>query len=189
MIGTKRVNLLDCLLTSIFILACGLARTGIELIMFRAMQGISVSLCLPTSIAIVAHAAPSNRKRNNRLSCLGLVQPIGFSVGRVLQGVIFDTVGRRFSYYLCGSLSLALWGEFMGLPKDAVADGSAFVGLQKKIDWIGASTTSTSLAVFSYILARVRPCFRFAVSSAHFYIGRSPALSRTSLDQPILLYQ
>jgi len=107
-----------------FIIACGLARTGIELIMFRAMQGIAVSLCLPTSVAIVANAAPSGRKRNIGFSCLGFVQPIGFSLGMVLEGVILDTVGWRFSYYLCGSLSLALFSvSLWALPRDALIDG------------------------------------------------------------------
>lgn len=154
MIGPKRVNLLGCFLTSIFILACGLARTGIELIMFRAMQGIAVSLCLPTSVSIVANAAPSGRKRNIGFSCLGFVQPIGFSMGMVLEGVILDTVGWRFSYYLCGSLSLVIFGiSLWALPRDAIAEGSSFDKLKKEIDWVGALVASTSLALFSYILA------------------------------------
>ncbi|KAH8766572.1 major facilitator superfamily domain-containing protein [Hyaloscypha finlandica] len=153
-IGNKRVNLLGCFLTSIFILACGLARSGIELIMFRAMQGIAVSLCLPTSVAIVAYAAPSGRKRNIGFSCLGFVQPIGFSLGMVLEGVILDSVGWRFSYYLCGSLSLALFGvSLWALPRDSVIEGSAFAKLKQDIDWVGAIVVSTSIGVFSYILA------------------------------------
>lgn len=156
MIGNKRVNLLGCFLTSIFILACGLARSGIELIMFRAMQGIAVSLCLPTSVAIVANAAPSGRKRNIGFSCLGFVQPIGFSLGMVLEGVILDSVGWRFSYYLCGSLSLALFGvSLWALPRDSVIEGSAFAKLKQDIDWVGAIVVSTSIGVFSYILALV----------------------------------
>lgn len=154
MIGTKRVNLLGCFLTSVFILSCGLARTGIELVMFRAMQGIAVSLCLPTSVAIIAKAVPSGRKRNIGFSCLGFVQPIGFSLGLVLEGVILDTVGWRFSYYLCGSLSLALFIVNMwALPRDATIEGSVLAKLKKEIDWVGALVVSTSLAVFSYILA------------------------------------
>ena len=40
-VGSRPVFLTGCLfLACCFVLACGLARTGIELIMFRAMQGI-----------------------------------------------------------------------------------------------------------------------------------------------------
>lgn len=154
MIGTTRINLLGCFLTSLFILACGFSRTGIELIMFRAMQGVAVSFCLPTSVAIVAKAAPSGRKRNIGFSCLGFVQPIGFSLGMVLEGVFLDTVGWRFSYYLCGSLSLVLCGvSLWALPRDPVIEGSVFLRLKREIDWVGALVVSTSLALFSYILA------------------------------------
>jgi MFS family permease len=124
--------------------------------MFRAMQGVAVSLCLPTSVAIVAHAVPAGRKRNIGFSCLGFVMPIGFSLGMVLEGVIIDTVGWRFSYYLSGSLSLALFAvSVWALPRDPVIEGSSMAKLKKEIDWVGALVASTCMAVFSYILALV----------------------------------
>jgi MFS family permease len=121
--------------------------------MFRAMQGIAISLCLPTSVAIVAAVAPSGRKRNFGFSCLGFVQPIGFSMGMILEGVILDTVGWRFSYYLCGGLSLALFAaSISALPRDAMIEGSALVKFKKDIDWTGALIASTCLGIISYIL-------------------------------------
>jgi MFS family permease len=124
--------------------------------MFRAMQGIAVSLCLPTSVAIVAHSVPSGRKRNIGFSCLGFVQAIGFSVGMVLEGVILDSVGWRFSYYLCGSLSLALFGvSLLALPRDTTIEESILPKLKKEIDWVGAVVISASIGIFSYILAWV----------------------------------
>lgn len=149
-----------------FILACGFARTGIDLIMFRAMQGIAVSLCLPTSVAIVANSVPSGRKRNIGFSCLGFIQPIGFSLGMVLEGVIVDTVGWRFSYYLTGSLSLAFFIlSLWALPHDAVMERSVLVKIRKDIDWVGAIMASTSLGVFSYVLALVS-VFRIFVTDS-----------------------
>ncbi|CZR65503.1 related to transporter (major facilitator superfamily) [Phialocephala subalpina] len=153
-IGARRINLAGCLLTGGFIITCGLARTGIEFIMFRAMQGIALLLCLPTSIAIVANVAPSGRKRNIGFSYLGFVQPIGFSLGLVLEGIILDTMGWRFLYYLSGGLSLALFTiSLWALPRDAVIDGSGLAKLKREIDWVGALMASTCLALFSYILA------------------------------------
>ncbi|KAE8444102.1 hypothetical protein EG329_000884 [Mollisiaceae sp. DMI_Dod_QoI] len=153
-VGIRRVNLTGCFLVSVFILACGFARTGIDLIMFRAMQGIAVSLCLPTSVAIVANSVPSGQKRNIGFSCLGFIQPIGFSLGMVLEGVIVDTVGWRFSYYLTGSLSLAFFIlNLWALPHDALMERSVLVKIRKEIDWVGAIMASTSLGVFSYVLA------------------------------------
>lgn len=153
-LGPRRVNLTGCLLTGVFMLACGLARTGIELVMFRAMQGIAISLYLPTSVAIVANAVPSGRKRNIGFSALGFVQPIGFSLGLVLEGVILDTVGWRISFYLCGGLALALFViSIWALPPDVVIERSVLENLKRDIDWVGAVVASTCLALLSYVLA------------------------------------
>lgn len=153
--GARYINLAGCLLTGCFIIACGLSRTGIEFIMFRAMQGIALSLCLPTSVAIVASVAPEGRKRNIGFSCLGFVQPIGFSLGLVLEGVVLDTVGWRLLYYVSGGLSLALFvASLWALPHNTVTNGS-LTKLKKDIDWVGALMASSCLALLSYILALV----------------------------------
>lgn len=193
MIGTRRINLAGCLLTGAFIIACGLARTGIEFIMFRAMQGIAVSLCLPTSVAIVAKAAPSGRKRNIGFSCLGFVQPIGFSLGLVLEGIVLDSVGWRFLYYLSGSLSLALFAvSFWALPLDVVIEGPGLAKLRNDIDWVGAVIASTSLAVFSYILALVvlvsTTQSRPLVSGTYPHIGHLRAPCQTFNNPRLLPY-
>lgn len=119
------------------------------------MQGIALSLCLPTSVAIVANVAPSGRKRNIGFSCLGFVQPIGFSLGLILEGVALDTMGWRFLYYLSGGVSLALFAiSIWALPHDPMRiRGSSLAKLRKGIDWAGALMASTCLALFSYILA------------------------------------
>lgn len=153
-IGNRIINLAGCLLVGIFIIACGLARSGIELIMFRALQGIAVSLCLPTSIAIVANAVPSGRQRNIGFSTIGFVQPFGFSVGLVLGGVFVDTVGWRFGWYICGGLTLVLFAvSIWALPKDEVSETSNLARLKTEIDWIGAAMSCACLGLFSYVLA------------------------------------
>jgi len=82
--------------------------------------------------------------------------PIGFSLGMVLEDIIIDTVGWCFSYYLSGSLFLALFAVCLwALPRDPAIKGSCIAKLKKKIDWVGALVASTCPAVFSYILALV----------------------------------
>ena len=148
------VNLIGCFAAGWFIIGCGLARTGIELIMFRAMQGIAASLCLPTSVAIVASITRSGRERNIAFSCLGFTQPVGFSIGLVLEGVFIDTIGWRFAYYLFGSLSLLLFVvSLWALPADKVDVRSKMSRLKSDIDWIGAVMACGALSIFSYVLA------------------------------------
>src|ERR1700760_4595520 len=55
-IGPRRVEVLGCIMLSAFTLACGFANTGIQLVVFRAIQGCAMSLHLPASVALVAAA-------------------------------------------------------------------------------------------------------------------------------------
>lgn len=135
--------------------ACGLAQTGIQLIMFRALQGVAVSLCLPTSVAIVSNAVPTGQKRNISFSILGFVQPAGFSAGLVLGGVMLDTIGWRYGYYISGGLTLALFlVSIWVLPADRGTGQRANFGrLRKEVDWIAGLISCACLSMFSYILA------------------------------------
>ncbi|EPS36792.1 hypothetical protein H072_9687 [Dactylellina haptotyla CBS 200.50] len=153
-VGNRKVNLVGCFLIGIFLFALGLSQTGIQLIMFRAMQGIAASLCFPTCVSIVANSVPSGRARNIGFSCLGIAQPLGFSLGMVMEGLILDNVGWRFGFHLCGGLTIMLFViSVWCLPQDMVKEGSKVTRLKKEIDWIGAGIISTALGLFSYVLA------------------------------------
>lgn len=157
-IGPRSVNLTGCFFLAVFILASGLARTGMELIMFRAMQGIASALVVPSSISIVSAAVENGRPRNLAFGCLGLSMPLGFSLGLVLGGVFNDSsLGWRAGYYIGGALAFLLWAiGIRALPAvtPSTTEGPTMLQrLAKEIDWIGAAIASTSLATFSYVLA------------------------------------
>ena len=153
-IGSRVVNLTGTFLTGCFIIASGFARTGIELIMFRAMQGIALALCLPTSTGILSTAIASGARRNIAFSCLGAGQAVGFGVGLVLSGIFSDTVGWRAGWYMSGALTLALFVVGVwALPVDKLPEKPIFRGLAKRIDWVGAALASGCLAMLSYVLA------------------------------------
>jgi MFS family permease len=123
------------------------------LIMFRSFQGIAVSLCLPTSVAIVTSITPSGRQRNIGFSCLGFVQPLGFSLGLVLGGIFLDTVGWRVGWYICGGITLLLFFiNLWALPIDKKVEDTILQRLRRDIDWIGAALSSSSLGLLSYVL-------------------------------------
>lgn len=122
--------------------------------MFRAMQGIAVALCLPTSMAILSTSIPSGTRRNVAFSCLAVGQVLGFALGLVLSGVFIDTIGWRAAFYVSGAFTfvlfvLGLWT----LPPDRLLEGPTWRRLVVVIDWTGAMIASTCLAIFSYVLA------------------------------------
>ncbi len=154
-VGSRMVDLIGCIGAGVSALACGLSRSGVQLVAFRALAGVAMSMHLPCSVSIVTQTAASGKPRNIAFSCLGLSQPLGFSFGLVLGGVFVDTTGWRTGFYIPGAAVLAFAGlGFFVLPRDAVVEGSSRLsGLKTKVDWVGATIASGGLAMFSYVLA------------------------------------
>lgn len=157
-ISARPVELAGIILMGIFSLACGLARSGEQLVVFRALQGVALAMHLPASVSLVADAVPSGRARNFGFACLGFSQPLGFAVGLVASGVMVERVGWRSGFYLTGSATLltavaAVWT----LPAIAAAEQSSAMarlkGVGSEVDWIGAFISSTGLALLAYVLA------------------------------------
>ncbi|KAJ5458603.1 hypothetical protein N7475_009991 [Penicillium sp. IBT 31633x] len=156
-LGNRIINLIGCSLLGAFILACGVAQTGIQIIIFRTLQGIATSMCLPTAFSIMTDAMPTGRRRNIGFACLGLGQPMGFSVGLVLGGIFQgSSLGWRFGYYLCAGITTVLSAvSFFKLPKDKERDPISWSRLRSEIDWIGILLSSSSLGIISYVFATI----------------------------------
>lgn len=157
LVGNRKINLSGCFLLGLNTLACGLARTGLQLVIFRTFQGIVVSMCLPTAFSILTEVFSSGKRRNVGFACLGLGQPLGFSFGLVLGGVFEESpVGWRFGYYLCAGVTTALAAvNWLWLPQDRRREQLSWNRLANKIDWIGVILSSAGFGLFSYVFAYV----------------------------------
>lgn len=155
-VGARRVNLVGALLASVTAAACGLARTGAELVAFRALQGITNAIIVPSSISIISTGVEDGRPRNVGFACLGFAGPTGFSLGLVLGGVLVDSTGWRPAFYLAGAATFVLFlMGFWALPHDSQppCGRSVWKRLATEIDWVGAVVASTGLATLSYFMA------------------------------------
>lgn len=157
-VGARSIELIGMLLLGVFTLACGLVDTGVQLVAFRALQGIAMAMHLPASVSLIAAAVPSGRVRNVAFACLGFSQPLGFSVGLVLSGVMIERAGWRSGFYLSGSATLlAAVLAFWTLPKvqTGAVDGSRSVWekVWRQVDWVGGLVASAGLAILAYVLA------------------------------------
>lgn len=143
--------LTGCILQSGFTLACGLARTGTQLIVFRALAGIAISFCLPSAVSIITTTFPEGKRRNIAFASMGGGQPIGFSLGLALGGVLSDTIGWRWGFHIAAILNTAvLVVGIFGLPKVNDKQPHMWSRLKNDIDWIGIVIGSASLAMLSY---------------------------------------
>ena len=153
--GSRVINLGGTFVLGIFILASGLARTGIQLLLFRAFQGIGVAMCFPTAVSILSAAFPSGRVRNFGFASLGLGTPFGFSVGLLLGGVFESTTVRwKLGFYLCAGAAMVLFAvNCWFLPPEHEKRVVVWSRLKSDIDWIGLLISSTSLGLMSYVFA------------------------------------
>jgi MFS family permease len=152
-VGPRLVDLVGCTLLGVFTLACGLSRTGIQLVLFRAFQGVAIAMHLPCSVALVTQFVPSGKARNLGFACLGLSMPLGFSVGLVLGGVLVDTIGWRVGYYVIGGVMLVQTAAGFKIIPPVSMPQNVVSKLLNEIDWLGAMFGCTGLAMFSYVLA------------------------------------
>ena len=154
-VGPRTVDLIGCFTAGIFTLACGVSRNGIELVMFRALQGIGMAMHYPCSVSLISKFLPSGKKKNIAFACLGLAMPLGYSVGLVLGGVLINTIGWRVGFYIPGAIMLAQTGvAFRLIPTDEKTQ-NVWSKLANNVDWVGAMIACASLAMFSYVLAIV----------------------------------
>jgi MFS family permease len=158
-IGARHVEVFGISLLGAFILACGFAQTGIQLIVFRALQGIALAMHIPASVSIIATAVPAGRSRNIGFGCLGLSLPLGYSFGMVTSGIMIEKIGWQSGFYLSGGvILLAAAVSWVTLPKvKGAAEGLRFAQLVKKlgkeVDWVGGVIAGSGLALLSYVLA------------------------------------
>jgi MFS family permease len=158
-IGARHVEVCGIFLLGIFILACGFSQTGIQLVVFRALQGIALAMHIPASVSIIASAVPAGRARNIGFGCLGLSQPLGFSFGMVISGIMIERIGWRTGFYLSGAAILtAAAASWFTLPKmkaeaEGLTIGDLLKKLWKEVDWVGGTIAGSGLALLSYVFA------------------------------------
>lgn len=167
--GARLMYLVGCVLQAGFVLGCGLSQSSAQIILFRGLSGIAISLCLPSAVSIITRSFVG-RRRNLAFAAMGGGQPIGFALGLALGGVLTDSIGWRWGFYLSAIIDALICAvAFWGLPKtiDSPPDtqGPADLSwstkwrqLKDDIDWVGALIASTSLAMLSYVFAYVYIC-------------------------------
>lgn len=125
----------------LFSLLCGFAPSLSTLVVFRLLQGFSGGPLMPMSQTLLMHVTPPKRVQ----MALGLqtmttiIAPIA---GPVLGGVLTDTVGYPWAFYINVPISifvaLSVWSLLRSRETEMVIQRVDYVGLGLLILWIGA---------------------------------------------------
>ncbi|KAK2134217.1 major facilitator superfamily domain-containing protein [Fusarium oxysporum II5] len=129
---------------------------GEQLIILRALQGLAAALHFSTSVALVTLGQPQGRGRNLSFACLGLSQLLGFSASLILGGILVDTIGWRWGWYLCGGMTLLLFAVgWWSLPEatQPISPRAKWQNIKTRVDWVGGFLASSSMSLLTYFLA------------------------------------
>jgi predicted MFS family arabinose efflux permease len=112
-------------------------------------------MCLPTAFSIITDTFPTGKRRNIAFACLGLGQPLGWSVGLIIGGVCEGTpLGWRFAFYMTAALAMLLGcANAWKLPEDRKREPFILEDFLRSVDWIGLLISSSCLGAFSYVFA------------------------------------
>lgn len=184
-IGPKKTWLAGTCLYAVFTLACGFAKTGFQLIIFRVLTGIAIAMCLPTAVSITTKTFPSGRARNVAFAAIGMGQPLGFSIGLVLGGAFVNTIGWRYGFYLSAVAVAALAGAgIWALPQDENSEVVKWERIRDGIDWIGAFLVGISFGLLSFVLGweLFSPAYR--ARTEELIMFRIVSVSYTNIRKP-----
>lgn len=98
--GRRRVFLIGVTVFALASLADGLAHSGGQLIVFRAIQGLAGAFMSPAALSIVLVTYREGHERNVALSVWGAVASGGAAAGVLLGGIITQYLNWRWNFFV-----------------------------------------------------------------------------------------
>jgi MFS family permease len=99
-LGRRRVFLAGVIAFGVGSLACGLAPSGAALIAARGLQGLGAAALTPAALALLLSIHPAGPERNRALGIWGGLGGIGATAGLLLGGLVTDTLGWPWIFFL-----------------------------------------------------------------------------------------
>jgi len=145
-VGTKRIFILGLIVFTISTILCGIANSGLTLIIYRVIQGAGASLALATATPTIVKAFPDNQL-GLALGINATSWVIGAIVGPVAGGALISQFGWRSIFFITVPfLIICIIGACL-VMKDTN------VRLKSKTDWIGTLTFGFGLLAIMIVLS------------------------------------
>ncbi|OXC90282.1 MFS transporter [Achromobacter sp. KAs 3-5] len=134
MFGRKPLMLVSVLIIALGSIACGLAQSMTQLIVFRTLQGVGGGMMIATAFAAPADLFPDAKQRVRWMALVSAAFAMARGIGPVLGGAATQALGWRAAFFIS---PIAAAGAFFLLARyfpriRPIHDGS------RKIDWLGA---------------------------------------------------
>ncbi len=141
--GRRRAFVVGLVIFCVASMACGFAPGIAVLASARAVQGVGAAVVNVASLALVGAAYPDPKAKTKAVGLWTGIAAIGLAIGPTLGGVITDTIGWRWIFFvnpLIGGAAIVLTYLFVAESRDPVGHSFDPVGQLLFIVGIGAFT-------------------------------------------------
>src|SRR4051795_9613568 len=149
LLGRRLIFMSGLVLFGVASLVGGLATSEATLIAARAVQGLGGALLSPAALSIITTTFREGKERNTALGVWGAVAGGGGAAGVLLGGVLTDTLGWEWVFFVNTPITLAAAALAPMLIKESRAEGAT-----RHFDALGAVTVTAGLSVLVYALVK-----------------------------------
>jgi EmrB/QacA subfamily drug resistance transporter len=143
--GRRRLFLIGVTLFTVTSLLGGLAQTGSELIIARALQGLGGAVLSPATLTILTTTFTTPKARTRALGLWSAVAGAGGATGVLAGGVLTDLLSWRWILFINIPIGLIV----LVVARFAVTESRA-EGARPSLDWAGAITVTGGLVALVY---------------------------------------
>src|SRR5580700_7829333 len=147
LIGRKRLFLAGLAAFTVASLLCGLSAGPAMLIVARFAQGIGGAMVTAVSLGMIVTLFPEPREQAKAIGAFSFVGAAGASIGLVLGGVLTESVGWHWIFFVNVPIGIA---ALVPAVKILAADRGA--GWRDGADWLGAFLVTAGLMLGVYAI-------------------------------------
>ena len=125
---------------------CGAAQSTWQIILFRGLQAIGGAMISANGRAVASIAFPANQ-RGKAMGFASMAFHVGFLTGPTLGGILIDTIGWRWIFYL--NLPVGIWGAYLAWK---LLEESREETEKISVDFPGAILLMVTYSLFIYAM-------------------------------------
>jgi EmrB/QacA subfamily drug resistance transporter len=144
--GRKRIYMIGAIVFSLASFVGGIAPSGATLIAARAVQGIGAALLTPGTLSLLTSAYPEARARTRAIGVWSASAGSAASAGVLLGGVLTDTLGWRWVFFVNIPLGVAV----LVLGGLALVESREHDERGKRLDVPGALLITAAMTLLVY---------------------------------------